>query len=302
VNQPTVSIVIPLHNGADTIVEQLTAVARAQVVAPPSEILVIDNRSTDGSREVVQAWADRNSTDVRIISANERAGEPYARNVGLVEAAGQFIVYCDADDRVDPTWIRGLVELLEDGEYATGPIDMHAMNPSWIATIRGTSVTGRSMMLDEVPYAHGCNMGFRRDSLLTIGGFDERYTAGCDLDIAVRMWEAGHELRYGEDAAISYRLRPSLRSTYAQGIFYGRYRVPILARLAAHGFVAPDRRIARVVWLIRHIPFAAFRRRVRARWTWVAAQLIGEHRGSKDRDIIDLTRPSELTHVACKAS
>ena len=145
------------------------------------------------------------------------------------------------------------------------------------------------MLLNEIPYAHGCNMGFRRDSLLAIGGFDERYVAGCDLDVAIRMWEAGHELRYGDAAEISYRLRPTLRATYRQGVFYGRYRVPIHARLASRGFAPPGRRLARLLWLVRRLPVAIFQRTVRARWTWVAAQLIGEFLGSSDSEIIDLT-------------
>lgn len=283
-SRPEVSVVIPVHNAADTLVEQLDSVLAAQADAPGGEILVVDNRSTDESAALATAWADTHGVDLRVIDAAERAGEPFARNVGLAAARGRHVLYCDADDRVAPTWITSMTDALQHAPYATGPVDMYELNPPWIADVRGTSVTGRSVMYDRVPYAHGCNMGFRRDELVALGGFDEDYTAGCDLDIAIRMWEAGHDLGYHEGARIHYRLRPTLRETYRQGAFYGRFRVPIRERLAAVGVEAAHERRAlrRMLWLARRAPSAAASRRSRARWVWVLGQLVGEFEGARE--------------------
>ena len=286
---PTISIVIPVHNGADTITEQLDSIRLAQQNAPASEVLVIDNRSTDDLARTIEEWSAPLSAEVRVIAANDKVGEPHARNVGLAHARGRFVAYCDADDRVGPFWLQGLCELLEERPYATGPIDMHSMNPNWLADVRGSSVTGCSKMLETAPYAHGCNMGFRRDVLLELGGFDERYYAGCDLDVAIRFWEAGHDLGYDERAVVSYRLRPTLRSTYLQGVSYGRYRVAIHSRLADLGLSIPKRRTARILWLARNVPAALAQRRVRAKWMWTAGQFVGERLGSNDQQIVDLT-------------
>jgi len=282
---PAVSVIIPVHNAADTLVEQLDSLRVAQAQAPAAEILVVDNRSTDGSADLAEAWAQRYGVELRVIDASDRAGEPYARNVGLAAARAESIVYCDADDRVASTWLAAMTDALAKSPYATGPIDMYELNPAWIADVRGSSVTGESLLYDIVPYAHGCNMGFRRDALMAIGGFDESYIAGCDLDIAIRMWEAGHILGYQDGAAIHYRLRHTLRETYDQGAFYGRYRVRIRRRLAAGGHVPAkdDRRARRVLWLARKIPVALFRRPTRARWVWVLGQLVGELRGEREQ-------------------
>lgn len=283
---PAVSVVIPVHDAAHTLVEQLDALAVA--AADDLEILVIDNRSTDGSADVASRWAAEHDLDLRVVDASDRAGEPFARNVGLHEARGAFVLYCDADDRVAPTWITAMRTALRDAAYATGPIEMHALNPAWIADVRGSSVTGRSLMYDRVPYAHGCNMGFRRDALLAIGGFDESYTAGCDLDIAIRMWEAGHDLAYAEGATIHYRLRPTLRATYGQGRFYGRHRVRIRRRLADAGVGSAGRarHARRALWLTRKAPLALAHRRTRARWVWVLGQLVGERQGELARGTV----------------
>lgn len=283
-SRPEVSVVIPVHNAAGTLVEQLESVLVAQADAPSGEILVVDNRSTDESAALATAWADTHDVDLRVIDAAARAGEPFARNVGLAAARGRHVLYCDADDRVAPTWISSMADALQHAPYATGPVDMYELNPPWIADVRGASVTGRSVMYDRVPYAHGCNMGFRRDELVALGGFDEDYTAGCDLDIAIRMWEAGHDLGYHEGARIHYRLRPTLRETYRQGVFYGRFRVPIRARLAAVGVEAAHERrgLRRMLWLARRAPSAAVSRRSRARWVWVLGQLVGEFEGARE--------------------
>ena len=285
---PDVSVVIPVHNAADTLCEQLDSVHASQLHAsraqgPSGEILVVDNRSTDASATVARDWARTHCVDLRVVDASERAGEPFARNAGLAAARGEAVLFCDADDRVAPTWISSMWEALRDAPYATGPIDMYALNPRWIADVRGSSVTGRSMLYDTVPYAHGCNMGFRRDALEAVGGFDEDYFAGCDLDIAIRMWEAGHELGYDEGAVIHYRLRPTLRDTYRQGRFYGRYRVPIRTRLAGAGVAsAGDSRTGRrLVWLVRKAPITVIHRPTRARWVWVLGQLVGERVGER---------------------
>ena len=109
-SRPEVSVVIPVHNAADTLVEQLESVLAAQADAPSGEILVVDNRSTDESAALAAAWAHAHDVDLRVIDAADRAGEPFARNVGLAAARGRHVLYCDADDRVAPTWIASMTD------------------------------------------------------------------------------------------------------------------------------------------------------------------------------------------------
>jgi glycosyltransferase involved in cell wall biosynthesis len=280
---PVISVIVPVHNAADTLVAQLDAIAATLPTAPAAEVLIIDNRSSDGSADVATAWAQVNDVDIRVIDAFDQAGEPHARNIGLMAAAGELVAYCDADDQVSPAWLGAIADALEDGAYATGPIDMQLLNEPWIANVRGSSVTGRSLMYELIPYAHGCSMGFRRDALLAVGGFDESYTAGCDLDIAIRMWEAGHELQFSESALLHYRLRSTLTDTYQQGRFYGHFRVRIQNRLVADGHISDTKggTPRRAAWLLRKSPRALVHRPVRARWAWVLGQLIGERQGRR---------------------
>ena len=289
---PDMSVIIPVHNAETTLLEQLNAIRTAQEAGPSSEIIVVDNRSTDGSAELALRWADEHEVDLRVVDAHERAGEPYARNVGVAAARGSMLAFCDADDRVSPSWLQGLERALQDAPFGTGPIDMTALNPAWLSNVRGTSVTGRSLLYDTVPYAHGCNMGFRKSAVESLGGFDERYRAGCDLDIALRFWDAGLPLAYDDDAVVEYRLRPTLRETYNQGRFYGRYRVQIRKRMAKRQLTSSrDRRNPRrIAWLIRRVPRALHSPSIRVRWVWVLGQLVGEAHGQRDPQFSEVLR------------
>ena len=283
--QPAISVIVPVHDAADTIVAQLDGIATGLDAAPPAEILVVDNRSTDDTAAVARDWAARTGIDLRVIDAHERPGEPYARNVGLREARAELVAYCDGDDVVSPTWLPAMASGLRTACYVTGPIDMDALNPPHLASVRGASVTeGRSLMWDAVPYAHGCNMGFRRDALEHVGGFDETYTAGCDLDIAIRMWEAGHDLLFADGASVAYRLRPTLADTWRQARAYGRHRVRVRDRLDPVLHLGSPRRVhaRRLAWLLRRTPSAVWSPATRARWVWVAGQLRGEWLGRRD--------------------
>lgn len=279
---PVVSVIIPVYNNAPHLASQLDGVYAGLKTAPPTEIIVVDNRSTDGSADVAQRWAaDHQEVNLRVVAADDRPGEPYARNIGLEASLGDRILYCDGDDIVSPQWLPTMAAALETREYATGPIDMHQLNEDWIAEVRGSSVTGESLLFETVPYAHGCSMGFQRGLLERLGGFDEDFVAGCDLDIAIRAWKGGAELRFVPEAVVHYRLRPSLKSTFRQGRSYGRYRIPVRKQLGDSIDVGAARKanVRRIGWLVLHAPEALLSKSTRARWVWVASQILGEVQG-----------------------
>lgn len=103
---PRISIVIPLYNKVRFIARALDSIY-AQTFQD-FEIIVVDDGSTDGSREAVQSYG----RPVRLI-AQPNSGPGAARNRGVAEAQGELIAFLDADDEWYPFYLAESVELLD---------------------------------------------------------------------------------------------------------------------------------------------------------------------------------------------
>ena len=109
-DRPRVSVVISAYNKQDYIAATVESVL-AQT-EPAVEAVVVDDRSTDSTREIVRALAERDKR-VRLIALNENVGQPAALNVGLAAATGDWIAILDGDDWVAPDLYAGLLQLAE---------------------------------------------------------------------------------------------------------------------------------------------------------------------------------------------
>ncbi len=113
----SITIVIPLYNKAPHIRRALESVLSQ--TAPPDEIIVVDDGSTDGGGEVV-----KNLTDLRIrMIRQENQGVSVARNHGIAEATGDLIAFLDADDAWEPRFLETILRLAKTypqaGAFAT---------------------------------------------------------------------------------------------------------------------------------------------------------------------------------------
>ncbi len=216
--EPELSVVIPAHNAEKTLGDQLEALAR-QTDPPPFEVIVVDNGSTDRTGEVARAFRSRLS--LRVVDASERPSEPYARNVGLREAASNRIAFCDADDVVHPGWVAAMRRALEEHSLVTGPLELELLNPPWVLATRNNPQVDRPQnKYGFLPHAAGANLGVRRDAAEAVGGFDESVPTFADTDFCWRMQLAGHELVFVSDAIVHYRLRRRLGDVLRQSRSY----------------------------------------------------------------------------------
>lgn len=280
--RPDVAVIIPAHNAATTIEAQLDAVAIAMKAAPPAEIVVVDNRSTDDTVARVAQWKGANDVAVRVISAPDGATASYARNRGIAAAEANLLCFCDADDVVQPGWLAAMTDALADHPVVTGPLDLDTLNPTWLADVRGRSASEKpALLFDRLAYAHSCNLGVRRSSIDAVDGFDEDYAIGEDLDLAMRLNDAGVPLHFCPEAIVAYRLRSGLRETYRQARGYGRAQVRIRRRVEAEASLpSPWSPLARrVAWSLRSVPRALINRPTRFRVGWTAGLAIGELQG-----------------------
>lgn len=112
---PSVSVVIPVYNGAPTLPLQLEAL-HTQVGAPAFEVVVVDNRSTDDLDGAVRPFME-SGPPLRVVRADGHQGSSYARNRGIAAARAPYVMFCDADDVVSRHWVA-----TGAAAFATAPI------------------------------------------------------------------------------------------------------------------------------------------------------------------------------------
>ncbi len=200
--EPRVSVIVPVRNGAELIDDQLSALA-GQTYAGPWELLVSDNGSTDASREIALGWADR-IPDLRVVDSGARRGPSAARNIAVAEAAGDLLLFCDADDRVSSGWIEAMVEGLERCEMVTGPVTLVSDDGGEVSRSREVP-----RYVGRYPYASGASLGVRRALFDELGGFDTSIpgSSSTDVEFGLRVTGAGHEIAFVDGAGITKRRR-----------------------------------------------------------------------------------------------
>lgn len=228
------SVIIPCYNGAETIGAQLEALA-GQRWQQPWEVIVADNGSTDDSIKIVGSYKRRIS-NLRIVDASARRGQPYALNVGVAAAKGEAIALCDADDVVGAGWVAAMGKALSECDGVAGRIDTEKLNPPWIFRAfphpqrDGLQKVGYPPYL---PYGGGCTRGFRRYIPQSIGGFDEGFRYLHDIDFCFRLQQAGYTLHFVKDAVVNYRLRSSLSGLFIQARDYTGYEIKLQKKYQA---------------------------------------------------------------------
>ncbi len=276
---PEASVVIPAYNAGETLAVQLAALAQ-QTGAPPFEVIVADNGSSDRTVELARSFVDR--LDVRVLDASERRGPAHARNAGIAVARTANILFCDADDRVDPGWVAALVECLRTEAVVTGPVlyvDSLGSEDEMPRAPRSVP-TGPRIYLDQVPFAPSCNLAMRASVLAELGGFDPGLRTGQDADLTIRAQVAGHRLAWAQDAVVYHGRRGTLAQAVVQFYRYGYHNALIFRKLRGRGLEqrSVKAQLRPYVALVA-TSYRLFTRRRRA-WILAAAQKAGRLSGS----------------------
>jgi len=222
-DQPLVSVLMPVRNEQAHIVEAIDSVLQQQVSL---ELLVIDGMSTDRTVELVRGIDDPR---VRILS-NPKRTIPAALNVGLSHARGTFVARVDAHAKVNPDYLRLGVGQLEDPEVAAaGGIRIAvAGTPTGQAIAAALSSpfgVGNSInhYADTAQDTDHASFGVYRKSVAdAVGGWDELLLVNEDVDFDHRIALDGHRIRFDPEMKIYWQVRETLPAFARQYRRYGR--------------------------------------------------------------------------------
>jgi GT2 family glycosyltransferase len=223
---PRVSVVVCAYNAADTLEDCLTSLDN--LTYPDFEVVVVNDGSRDGTGDIA-----RRHSRIRVIDV-PNAGLSAARNVGLAEATGDIVAYTDADTRVDRDWLTFLVQpFVTSDVVGSGGPNVVPKDDAPIAQCIARAPGGPThVLLDDRIAEHvpGCNMAFRRDALLAIGGFNPIYLrAGDDVDVCWRLQARGWKIGFSAAALVWHHHRSSIAAYWRQQVGYGEGETWLMA-------------------------------------------------------------------------
>ena len=226
--RPDVSVVVPLHNYAGTVVEAMQSVFHSDGVVP--EMVVVDDHSGDGSPETVRRFmAGHPEYAVKLVTLEANVGLPTARNIGFSETRSDFVFLLDADNYVYPAALRKLIAALSSSDAAFA----YSMIEGFGSSRRLLSIYPWDVeRLLDCPYIDAMTL-VRKAAWEKVGGFvpDLRIYGWEDYAFWLSVAEAGLDGRLVPEILCAYRLHEdsminvtnldpretleTLRSTYA---------------------------------------------------------------------------------------
>ncbi len=224
-----VSVVITVRNEAHHIDQLLESLL---VQEAPFEVVLVDSESRDGTLETAQAFAARHPDILRVFERSGSRG--VGRNVGVKEARGEFVAFIDGDCFADSQWLKRLRERLAGSAVVAGRtvvVGKHRYGQLERVELlqKGFDVTFPS-----------CNLAYRRELFVRLGGFDTRFITAEDIDLNMRAVQTGASIVYQPEAIVYHHMRSTFvrfliqafwngygrkQLTEKQGSLWGRYRV-----------------------------------------------------------------------------
>lgn len=208
------SIVIATYNRCDNLEDCILSLLRMN--EKPLEIIVVDSSSTDNTSKLAEIYP------MRYISIPEK-NRQRARNIGLSQSRGDVIAFLDDDVVVDENWSTNILISYSHRNIGGvgGRVIPYGTSTSYFVRTKNKEVgkihTDGLILgnfdislptLKEVDHLPGCNMSFRKDLLMKIGGFDENFMGNSfrdDTDLSLRIKRIGYRLVYQSNALVWHK-------------------------------------------------------------------------------------------------
>ena len=216
------SIIVATWNSAAYVKECLDAITSQGI--GDYEIIVVDKESTDGTLSIAKSYPK-----TKIVTILKR-GMGVARNLGLQEAKGDFIVFVDSDIIIPPSWMKILLKTLDSdsklggiGSPAFRAGNSHISNAlNHIELEKGRYKDG----LSEAPFLETIATIYRRNAIDGLR-FDDHLEAGEDIDFSIKVRQRGWDLMEWHDpkSPVMHYSPESLRALVRKWYRYGKCRV-----------------------------------------------------------------------------
>jgi len=231
-SQPTkdqVSVILPVLNEADYLEDALAPIL-GQEFHGELEVILAIGPSKDRTMEIAKKISER---DPRVIIIENPSGRTAAGlNLALAKSRFPIIVRVDGHSEIPKNYVSTAVEVLKK----TGAVNVGGMMAAQGRGLfeRAVAAAMRSSLgVGPAKFHTGGNAGevdtvylgsFKREALLAIGGFNEKFTRAQDWELNYRLRANGGKIYFDPRMAVTYRPRRSLTALAKQYFEYGRWR------------------------------------------------------------------------------
>lgn len=223
-----ISAIVCTHNRRDELLHCLRGLTAMEVPSALEwEVLVVDNNSTDGTREAVARVLEDGPANVRY-TFEPRQGKSFALNRGIDETTGGILAFTDDDVTVSPRWLASIAEAFQTfgcaGVGGRVVSDWRCERPRWLAP------SGSYHLLSVIPeFEHGSapcvlatqpfgsNMAYSRATFAKYGRFRtdlgvrtaDSFVGGEDSEFGQRLLRAGETIMYVPEATVHHPVEPA---------------------------------------------------------------------------------------------
>ncbi len=215
---PSISIVIPVHNGGSNF--RICLESLAELDPPPSEIIVVEDGETDGSGRMAEDFG------AHMLRTSSRGGPGRARNLGARAASGDILFFVDADVTIPKDAISLIgAAFNDDPEMAAliGSYDEDPFQTNFLSQYKNLFHHYVHQTSNEVASTFwGACGAIRREIFLAIDGFDESYRNPSieDIELGYRLKSAGYRAFLLKKLQVKHLKHWDLFSLLKADIFY----------------------------------------------------------------------------------
>src|SRR5712671_5821018 len=215
---PRISVIVCTYNGSRTLHECLSALDALDY--PNYEVIVVNDGSTDETAAIARDYP------VHLINQPNK-GLSAARNVGLAASNGEIVAYIDDDAFPHRYWLRYVAAAFgRSAHVGIGGPNLPPPGDGFVADCVAASPGNplHVLLSDELAeHIPGCNMAYRKEALVAVGGFDPRFrAAGDDVDICWRLQDRGSTIGFCPTAVVWHHRRNSIPAYWKQQYGYGK--------------------------------------------------------------------------------
>jgi GT2 family glycosyltransferase len=228
------SIVMPCHNRRDALRLTLESLCKQASPSECFEVIVVDQASSDGSRELVRSFAS--PFQLRLLEQDRKYGISMARNAGSEAASSQFVLLLDADLIANPGVVGAHVACHANHTEVLGCGQVKPYPPVYASYIEEVANPDAGLDRGEqsvyLPFYQGFggHLSYSKDAFYRIGPFDPSLKGYEDIDFAYRADKLGFKL-YNCKEAVGYHNHPrTIQERYEQARAYNRMLPVLLER------------------------------------------------------------------------